>query len=274
MLSARLKDGTIEKIYYFSEPKSDAYPVVQLPFEERTLTGYNWRPGERPVSPEDISPLKPRKSERERFAGIERPEYKRTEEFFPGHMDEIRKGLAAADSLKEVRRREREAAMIRERDSLTFAQSLESVPQLSDTLKTPMAQADTLAGADTAAVADTLSSVPEKVLSEKEIRKAQKEQEAARRREAREAKWKVKDEKDAAAKAAKEEKKKIRQRRKTLKLLKAQAERERKEQERLLQYKERYLKRQAAKAQKDSKALKPVPEVSELLKIERDPEKQ
>ncbi len=262
MLSARLVDGNIETISYFSEPKSDAYPVVQLPPEEKILTGYNWQPGGRPASPEDISPLKPRPSERTRFAGIERPEYKRTEEFFPGHMAEIRKSLAAADSLKEVRRREREVASLRERDSLAMAESLEQASR-ADTLKSPASESgnlvpgETPAPADTLAAADSLSSVPAKVeISEKEAKKALKEQERNRRQEAREAKWRVKDERDAAARAAKEEKKRIKKRRKTLKLLKAQAERERKEEERLLQYKERYLKRQAEKAEKAEKSEK------------------
>ena len=253
MLSAWLKEGNIEKIYYFSEPKSDAYPVVQLPRDERLLTGYDWKPGDRPSSPESISPLTPRPSERSRFDNIDRPDFKRTEEFFPGHMDRIRKDLAAADSLKAVRRRENELAEMRRRDSLALAESLEPVGDIKDSLDANIGErADTLAVRDTLAAADTAAAPPKVVRepSEKEKKQALKEQERARRTAAREARWKVKDDKDAAARAAKEEKKKIRKRRKTLKLLKAQAERERIEQERLMRYKEHYLKKQTAEIEK------------------------
>ena len=142
---------------------------------------------------------------------------------------------------------------MRRRDSLALAESLEPVGDVMDSLDVNIGEnSDTLAVRDTLAAADTAAAPPKVVRepSEKEKKQALKEQERARRTAAREARWKVKDDKDAAARAAKEEKKKIRKRRKTLKLLKAQAERERIEQERLMRYKEHYLKKQTAEIEK------------------------
>ena len=50
MLSAVFKDGTIQRIYYFQEVKSDAYPVVQMTKEDQTIKGFAWTPQDRPKS--------------------------------------------------------------------------------------------------------------------------------------------------------------------------------------------------------------------------------
>ena len=44
MLSATFKDGEIQRIYYYEEPKNDGFPVVQLSDEDQRLKGFNWQP--------------------------------------------------------------------------------------------------------------------------------------------------------------------------------------------------------------------------------------
>ena len=55
MLSALLKDGDLDQVFYFEQPKNNAYPVVQLEESERRMKGFNWTPENRPDSPEAIT---------------------------------------------------------------------------------------------------------------------------------------------------------------------------------------------------------------------------
>ena len=44
MIYATFKDGDLERIYYYENPKNDGYPSVQMPEDERTLKGFRWEP--------------------------------------------------------------------------------------------------------------------------------------------------------------------------------------------------------------------------------------
>ncbi len=137
MLSALFKDGSIQKIYYFQDPKSDAYPVVQMSKEDQTIKGFAWAPQDRPKSRFDVSTLSLRKSQRTRYENVPRGKFLQTELYFPGYMKELHRQLELADSLKAVRARERRLAKAREearRDSLARVDSL-VVP--SDSLAVP-----------------------------------------------------------------------------------------------------------------------------------------
>ena len=51
MIYATFKDGEIERMYYYDNPKNDGYPTVQLPEDDRKLKGFRWEPERRPTSP-------------------------------------------------------------------------------------------------------------------------------------------------------------------------------------------------------------------------------
>jgi lipopolysaccharide export system protein LptA len=122
MMSAYLADGQLDRVYYFDNPKNNAYPVVKLPKDERELRGFNWRAQERPKSRTDISTITFRDSERERYSSMDRPPYSQTARYFPGYMDSVYEEIARRDSLEAA------AAAYRQfqADSLETARAFEA----------------------------------------------------------------------------------------------------------------------------------------------------
>ena len=106
MLYALFDKGNLDKIYYFDNAKNDAYPVVQLPKDERYMKGFRWDPERRPNGPQDISPLKPRTSQRTAYLARPHTDFKETDMYFPGHIKNIYKEIAYRDSMEVVRARQ------------------------------------------------------------------------------------------------------------------------------------------------------------------------
>ena len=277
MLTATLKDGNIQDLNYFDAVKTDAYPVVQMKKDEKILKGFDWQPDKRPKGPEDITPYKPRKSQRKVYENVPRAEFAQTDIYFPGHMNSVYKMLARQDSLKRVRNAERrrleaerkaEAARIADSlrvvaaaDSLALADSLARADSLA--LRDSLASRDSLARQDSLAVkdslvvsdslsvskADSLANDPSAIKkAEQERKKAEREKARKDRQAAKEAKWAELDARDAAKAKAKEEKALKKKRQRTLKTLKAMEKRRAKEERMLERYKARYEKQKARKA--------------------------
>ncbi|MBQ7751240.1 MAG: hypothetical protein IJR77_08505 [Bacteroidales bacterium] len=272
MLYAIFEEGNINEIYYYESAKNDAYPIVQLPRDERFLKGYVWKPELRPSGPKDITSLVPRKSQRRSYEARPQATFPYTEVYFPGYIARMHREIALRDSLKAERDRQKEAAdRERERfvaDSIARA-SLDSLdrivlPEL-DTLATPPAVDSLSTGKDSLSVppADTVSvaHVPEKPEPEnvepetpeqrkerlkaekaaaKEARRAER---AARKKErelALEAKWAEEDRIYAEKQAAKRQKALEKERAKKLKQLKKREEKSRKERSILMDYIRKY----------------------------------
>ncbi len=271
MLTATLKDGNIQDLNYFDAVKTDAYPVVQMKKDEKILKGFDWQPDKRPKGPEDITPYKPRESQRKVYENVPRAEFAQTDIYFPGHMNSVYKMLARQDSLKRVRNAERrrleaerkaEAARIADSlrivaaaDSLAFADSLARADSLA--LRDSLASRDSLARQDSLVVsdslpvskADSLANDPSAIKkAEQERKKAEREKARKDRQAAKEARWAELDARDAAKAKAKEEKALKKKRQKTLKTLKAMEKRRAKEERMLERYKARYEKQKARKA--------------------------
>lgn len=277
MLTATLKDGNIQDLNYFDAVKTDAYPVVQMKKDEKILKGFDWQPDKRPKGPEDITPYKPRKSQRKVYENVPRAEFAQTDIYFPGHMNSVYKMLARQDSLKRVRNAERrrleaerkaEAARIADSlrivaaaDSLALADSLARADSLA--LRDSLASRDSLARQDSLAVkdslvvsdslsvskADSLAKDPSAIKkAEQERKKAEREKARKDRQAAKEARWAELDARDAAKAKAKEEKALKKKRQRTLKTLKAMEKRRAKEERMLERYKARYEKQKARKA--------------------------
>lgn len=206
MLTATFIDGNINDLNYFQEAKTDAYPFVQLKRDERRLKGFDWQPDKRPKQPSDVTTFVPRKSERERYEAMSRPEYNYTADYFPGYMNSVYKMLAQQDSLKDVRAAERRRLKAlqeqeeRERaDSLNAAESAlrekldseladsgenevaseESEPE-EKAVKTPATPARTEEPPKTEeAAVESVQEEPEQQLSAEEEARRQKEEKAA-----------------------------------------------------------------------------------------------
>lgn len=271
MLTATLKDGNIQDLNYFDAVKTDAYPVVQMKEDEKILKGFDWQPDKRPKGPEDITPYKPRESQRKVYENVPRAEFAQTDIYFPGHMNSVYKMLARQDSLKRVRNAERrrleaerkaEAARIADSlrivaaaDSLALADSLARADSLA--LRDSLASRDSLARQDSLVVSDSLSVSKADSLAndpsaikkaEQERKKAEREKARKDRQAAKEARWAELDARDAAKAKAKEEKALKKKRQRTLKTLKAMEKRRAKEERMLERYKARYEKQKARKA--------------------------
>lgn len=155
MISSYFANGEIDRVYYFDSPQNDAYPVVQLPQEEKTMKGFNWQPDTRPASKEDITSLELRRAERLRYLARPMPSFPETETYFPGHMKSIARKLAQADSLRRVRHaeasrgqalQEQEAAEAAAMDSLQGRWADNSgMDELEEGLLAPVSPGDSLA---------------------------------------------------------------------------------------------------------------------------------
>ena len=241
MLYATFTDGEIDHLYYYDNPKNDGYPTVQLPNEERTLKGFRWEPERRPASPEDVTPLKPRRSERIQYLAHPHTTFRQTNQYFPGHVNKIYRDIAVRDSLQVARRRLQDSLAVKADSLAVQADSLHVVADTlgvaADSLK---AAGDSLkVAADTLGVAADTLSARKPVLSERELKKKA-------RQEAREARWAREDQIYEQKQAAKAQRKLERARKKKLRQLQRLEKKARKEQARF----EKYLARERAKAAK------------------------
>ena len=150
MIYATFKDGNIQRIHYYDNPKNDGYPTVQLPEDDKTLKGFRWEPERRPKSPEDITSLKPRASERLSYLARPHAAFVQTEEYFPGYINKLYRDIAIRDSLEVVRNQQRkeQEALRKEQEALRREMALLEPP-----VEEAIEQADTLV-----APADTLAS--------------------------------------------------------------------------------------------------------------------
>ena len=250
MIYATFKDGDIERMYYYDNPKNDGYPTVQLPEDERKLKGFRWEPEKRPSSPRDVTTLTPRKSERTSYLARPHTKFTQTDIYFPGHIKKLYRDIALRDSLKVVRSRETQ----RIKDSIARAEADSTVLAALDTLAAPADS--TVTAADSVATAPTLQEqnisapkdstavgTPPPAPDKKAIKEAERQRKAqekaarkAERQAAREAKWAEQDKRYEEKKAAKEAKKLEKERAKKLKALRRLEKKAQKERRQLEKY--------------------------------------
>ena len=240
LMSANLKDGELQSVYYFDSPKNDAYPLVQLSERERMLRGLDWRPQLRPRSKSDVTTLSLRPSAREEMLSKSRPEFPRTEFYFEGYMGEVYASLERARLEKERREREDSRAdTLPESDSLMHADSLAPAKAAADSLM----HSDSLAvssGPEAGSLATPLSAA---------------EQRRAERIARREARWAALDERDAMKKEQKELRAQRRLERREAKLARRR-ERQLRKEEALLQ---RYIEKYEKQKERDERQQEPDP---------------
>ena len=155
MLYALFDQGDLDKIYYFDNAKNDAYPVVQLPKDERYMKGFRWEPERQPKGGFDITPLVPRKSQRTSYLARPHAQFKETDIYFPGHIKKIYKDIAYRDSMEVVKARQpkEKPAPPKPEDTVaapvdTTAAPVDSIalpPALSETDKALLGELDSLA---------------------------------------------------------------------------------------------------------------------------------
>ena len=269
MLSANLKAGNLEKVFYFDSPKNNAYPLVQLPEAERRMKGFNWNPDDRPKSREDITSLVIIPSERSSYERRPKAEFKQTDTYFPGYMDKVYKDVEASrlrrEAAKQAKAQEDSLGALSDTlarldslalteialtDSTAFAaDSLGLAAQVDSTLTTAVTDSLNVAAAQSAIDETTLTDAERKELEkqrklqQRQDRKDAMEQARALRIARRDARWAELDERDAAKAEAKRQKALDRKRKSTLKAALRQRSQDRKDEEKLEKYIQRYEKR-------------------------------
>ena len=228
MIYATFKDGDIERMYYYDNPKNDGYPTVQLPQEDKQLKGFRWEPERRPSSPTDVTTLVPRNSQRTLYLARPHAQFKQTDDYFPGYINKVHRDIAIRDSLQVVRQREAQRKKEMEKaDSVAVTAPVDTLSSQADTTAIAVtAPTDTTA---VTAPADTLSTPAVEPLTPAQQKALEREKKKVEREAAREAKWAEKDRLDAERKAAKAQKKLEKERARKLKALRKLEKRAQKE---------------------------------------------
>ena len=305
MMSANFKDGEIQRIYYFEQAKNDGYPVVQLSDDERYLKGFNWQEKRRPADRNAVTPLSLRPSQRRFYERRPRAQYKQTNIYFPGYIDNVYRQIEVRDSLRKVRQREaaiakRQAEEKARLDSIAFADSVlrdslfrvdslakaDSLKRLNDKLLKDAADSLKALG-DSLMVSDSLAA--DRVLTKEEIKAAQKaeaqrkkeaakaarEAAAQKRQEEKEKRWAELDNKDEIKAKKKAEKKLQKLRKKKRKALEDQARQEARDAAVLEKYRQKFeQQKQKAEAKTQQKTqpktLKSVKDVGLPTELKKD----
>ena len=271
MLSGNFKDGKLDRMHYYDQPKNDAYPVVQFPKEDRYFKGFRWNPELRPTGKEDITTLQVRPSERAEYAKKPKAVYKQTDIYFPGYMKGV---YASIDARREAERRaaqrKKHEEQMQKLDSLALSDSLALKDSLaladSTAIKDSLAHSDSLALKDSTALsdslavaaADSLKNLPKTKQQLREERRQARQKAREARIAAREARWAELDRKDAEKAELKRQKELKRKREKTRRALIAQQKQDLKDEQTLQHYIEYYQKK---KAKEDGKVSGEIPAI-------------
>ena len=271
MLSGNFKDGKLDRMHYYDQPKNDAYPVVQFPKEDRYFKGFRWNPELRPTGKEDITTLQVRPSERAEYAKKPKAVYKQTDIYFPGYMKGV---YASIDARREAERRaaqrKKHEEQMQKLDSLALSDSLALKDSLaladSTAIKDSLAHSDSLALKDSTALsdslavaaADSLKNLPKTKQQLREERRQARQKARGARIAAREARWAELDRKDAEKAELKRQKELKRKREKTRRALIAQQKQDLKDEQTLQHYIEYYQKK---KAKEDGKVSGEIPAI-------------
>ena len=278
MMATFDSEGNIDHVYNFDSPKSDAYPVAQMPKADQTLKGFNWQPDRRPKDKYDVTSMVVRDSEREAYEAHPQADFKQTELFFPGHMKQVYAALEAASQRKAANSSgdvSPESPASHRSDSLSVGDgqaATADTTSLSGLDSTSFAGRDSTSfagltgespadssgvaaqgrealGEATSASADQPASRDSTWMSDRELRRALR---IARR----DARWAELDERDAAKAAAKEARKEARKARRAARIAAAEARQAAIDAAKLQKYIERYQKQ---KERHEGRKQKPEP---------------
>ena len=266
MLSATMKDSEVERVYYFEDPKNNAYPIVQLPPDEHMMKGFNWQPDLRPRDRWDITALEVRKSERSSYLRHPKATFKYTDTYFPGYMAGVYRELEVKDSLSRLPKPvappvvDSTALDPGALDSLAYAtlpdssafapvDSLGVPPDSLATMADPLAPVDSLkAPADSVSTPVDPLSVP--TVDPKQLRREQREEARKLRIARRDARWAELDARDAAKAEAKKQKELKKKREETRKAVIRQQNQDAKDNAKLQKYIEQYERQKLKSARK------------------------
>ena len=252
-------EGNVDHVYNFDSPKSDAYPVVQLPAADHRLRGFNWQPELRPKDKFDVTAMAVRDSERAAYEARPHAAFPQTDIYFPGHMSDLYASLDAAkqrraahtdqtDSMSGGVPPEPPASLRSEGDSLAVSDTLRHSGQMDS-----LSVLDPESPADSTVILNKVKDLPADrdttYMSDRELKKAL-------RIAKRDARWAELDQRDADKAAAKQARKDARKAKREAREAAHLAKQAKIDAAKLQKYIERYEKK---KARHESRKQKPVP---------------
>jgi len=260
-------EGNVDHVYNYDNPKSDAYPVVQLPAAEHKLRGFNWQPDLRPKDKFDVTAMVVRDSERAAYEARPHADFPQTEIYFPGHMKEVYMALEDAKAKRNARQAGDSPAVPEPVEGLPANDGLAATDSLSSHSETlgshPRPDRGSLDSLDSLAVRDSSSlagmtigepgptqeAADTTYMSDRELKRALR---IARR----DARWEELDKRDANKAAGKEARKAARKARREAREAAHQARQAAIDNAKLQKYIERYQKQ---KERHEGRKQKPEP---------------
>ena len=241
MMATFDSEGNVDHVYNFDSPKSDAYPVAQMPKADQMLKGFNWQPERRPRDKYDVTSMVVRDSEREAYEAHPQADFKQTEFYFPGHMKQVYAALEAAKARRNAPRAEdspadtlalRDTTSFASRDSAVILSEAKNLPTDTLTLRdsTSFASRDStsFASRDSAVILSEAKNLPPDSLSVQDAPRdttwmSDRDLRRALRIARRDARWAERDARDAAKVAAREARKEARRARRAARIAAAEA---------------------------------------------------
>lgn len=164
-MTMALKDGTAQRIKYYEQTQSDAYPIYNLEMDKQRIKGFQWRGDERPTSRYAVTDRDLKPSEREAYDDVTMPVFIISNRYFNKYMSKVYDEIIAREDAKilakarrdSVAAAEKEMALMTEQDSIYV---LENMLELE--AEAPDAAVDSLA----AAGAETVPSEVEELQEE------------------------------------------------------------------------------------------------------------
>lgn len=104
LLTARMKDRTIQRIRYIENLKSDVRPTYNMPLEMMRLRNFRWRMDEMPTDRREVVQAAIRPSERGRLSSTRFPRFRQTELYFEESYQEIKVKIGDIDRQIRLKR--------------------------------------------------------------------------------------------------------------------------------------------------------------------------
>ena len=185
-MTMALKDGTAQRIKYYEQTQSDAYPVYNLEIDKQRIKGFQWRGDERPRSRFDVTRRSLKPSEREAYEDVQMPVFRVSDRYFNRYMSNVYKQIMDREDARIRARARRDSIAAAAQDTALLA-APDSLLALPDSL---LALPDSLAVVpeDIApAAADSLQILPpEEEIDEEERQPAARRPRPVRREQTEE----------------------------------------------------------------------------------------
>ncbi|MBO4656299.1 MAG: hypothetical protein J5639_00845 [Bacteroidales bacterium] len=164
-MTMALKDGTAQRIKYYEQTQSDAYPIYNLEMDKQRIKGFQWRGDERPTSRYAVTDRDLKPSEREAYDDVTMPVFIISNRYFNKYMSKVYDEIIAREDAKILAKARRDSVAAAEKEMALMAEQ-DSIYALENMLEieaeAPEAAVDSLA----AAGAETVPSEVEELQEE------------------------------------------------------------------------------------------------------------